>query len=107
MKFINSTFLVLILNLPNLIGIAHIFEDNHHDSCEELSVHFHKKEFECSTCDYLRISFETEIDQNHFTNISVSKNFTDSFVYEYLVHSIFFSFFDRRGPPTNFEFFNN
>jgi len=97
-KFVISIFLILILNLPAAVGLLHLLED-HHNHCEDESLHYHKIELECSTCDYLRTAFETEIDQNHFTNISISKNLTDSFVYEYSVHSTFFSFFDPRGPP--------
>ena len=61
MKKINSLILSLFVLYPSIIGFAHyIFED--HKPCDEIILHFHQLENDCSVCFLLNNT------ENSFTN---------------------------------------
>ena len=66
MKKILSYFLISVLCFPILHGITHyVLED--HSFCYERGLHFHEKEIECSTCDFLRLSFDYDSNELEFS----------------------------------------
>lgn len=98
MKFFSSIFLVLILNLPAAVGLLHLLED-HHNHCEDQSLHFHKIELECSTCDYLRIVSDNEL----YKNDLLFSFFEKKYIFENLLYNEisenFIELYNSRGPP--------
>lgn len=98
MKLLSSITLALLLNLPILIGLLHSLEDEH-NHCEDQSLHFHKIDFECSTCDYLRISADNELYHNEL----LFNFFEKKYNYKDLLHTQspqnFIEFYNSRGPP--------
>ena len=98
MKFFISIFLLLTLNLPTAIGLLHLLEDDH-NHCEDQSLHFHKIELECSTCDYLRIVSDNELFKNDllFSFFEKKYKYKDLFYNE--TSQNFIEFYNSRGPP--------
>ena len=98
MKLFYSTFLVLILNLPAAVGLIHLFEDDH-IHCEDQSLHYHKIELECSTCDYLRIASDNELYKSDllFSFFEKKYKYKDLFYNE--TSQNFIEFYNSRGPP--------
>ena len=98
MKFFSSIFLVLILNLPVSVGLLHLIED-HHNHCEDQSLHYHKIELECSTCDYLRVVADNELHNNEllFSFLEKKYIFKDLFYNE--TSQNFIELYNSRGPP--------
>lgn len=100
MKKILSYFFISVLCLPILHGITHyVLED--HSFCYDEGLHFHEKEIECSTCDFLRFSFDYDsnelefpYDQFYFFNENVISQ-------KEIYFSRFINGFDSRGPPAN------
>ena len=98
MKFFSAIFLALTLNLPIAVGLLHLHEDNH-NHCEDQSLHFHKIELECSTCDYIRISADNELYKNDllFSFFEKKYKYKDLFYNE--TSQNFIEFYNSRGPP--------
>ena len=98
MKLFYSTFLVLILNLPAAVGLIHLFEDDH-IHCEDQSLHYHKIELECSTCDYLRVVADNELHNNDLLLVFLEKKY----IFEDLLYNEtsenFIELYNSRGPP--------
>jgi len=97
-KFFSAIFLALTLNLPIAVGLLHLCEDNH-NHCEDQSLHFHKIELECSTCDYLRIVSDDELYKNDllFSFFERKYKYKDLFYNE--TSQNFIEFYNSRGPP--------
>ena len=98
MKFFISIFLLLILNLPTAVGLLHLLEDDH-NHCEDQSLHFHKIELECSTCDYLRVVADNELHNNDLLLVFLEKKY----IFEDLLYNDtsknFIELYNSRGPP--------
>ena len=98
MKLLSSITLALLLNLPTLVGFIHSLEDEH-NHCEDQSLHFHKIDLECSTCDYLRISADNEL----YHSDLLFNFFEKKYNYKDLLHTQssqnFIEFYNSRGPP--------
>ena len=98
MKFFISIFLLLILNLPTAVGLLHLLEDDH-NHCEDQSLHFHKIELECSTCDYLRVVADNELHNNDLLLVFLEKKY----IFEDLLYNEtsenFIELYNSRGPP--------
>ena len=99
MKKILSFFLIGVLCFPTFFGLYHYIHEDH-QICQEQNLHFHELEIECSTCDFIRVSFDYndyQIDFSYYQFIDVNKN-TIPFKETYFTR--LFNFFDNRGPPT-------
>ena len=98
MKFFISIFLLLILNLPTAVGLLHLLEDDH-NHCEDQSLHYHKIELECSTCDYLRVVADNELHNNDLLLVFLEKKY----IFEDLLYNEtsenFIELYNSRGPP--------
>ena len=98
MKFVISIFLILILNLPTAVGLLHLLED-HHNHCEDESLHYHKIELECSTCDYLRIVADNELYNNELLFSFLEKKYIfEDLLYKETTQN-FIELYNSRGPP--------
>jgi len=90
---------MLVLLLPSGMQLVHSFESHEHSSCSELKAHIHKKELDCSLCDFQHstYSFSTE-NLNEFLsatpNFSLELSNTPS---EYIITPECISL---RGPPS-------
>jgi len=97
-KFFISIFLLLTLNLPTAVGLLHLLEDDH-NHCEDQSLHFHKIELECSTCDYLRVVADNELHNNDLLLVFLEKKY----IFEDLLYNEtsenFIELYNSRGPP--------
>ncbi|AFL82236.1 hypothetical protein Aeqsu_2786 [Aequorivita sublithincola DSM 14238] len=93
-----STIFSLVLLFPTAVKLAHTFEGHEHQACTDFSVHIHKKQLDCSICDF------------HFSNF----NFTPQELPEFAVLNGFHitetiyllpkfnkntSYYFLRGPP--------
>lgn len=91
---------VLILNFlaPTGIRLVELFDNHEHNSCSETSLHFHKKNIDCVTCDFSFSNFEFK-----FEDISIeNKNLfleSNSIGYKEIFITSNISDFDLRGPP--------
>ena len=98
MKFFISIFLLLTLNLPTAVGLLHLLEDDH-NHCEDQSLHYHKIELECSTCDYLRVVADNELHNNDLLLVFLEKKY----IFEDLLYNEtsenFIELYYSRGPP--------
>jgi len=101
MKKLISYIFVITLLFPSFVALDHLFENNH-NICEDTSTHFHKKELDCFSCDFVR-NFNTSVFLNTELNQSIFKlkfaiNFTDKFELSTQYISNYFS----RGPPSSY-----
>ncbi|WP_051285132.1 hypothetical protein [Aequorivita capsosiphonis] len=97
-KIVIAAIFSLALLFPTAVKFAHTFEDHEHEVCTDLSVHIHKKQLDCSICDFhfSIFSFEaqslpefTVINSFHTTKIIyLLPEFTTNNIHYFL-----------RGPP--------
>ena len=100
MKRILSFLLICILSLPSIFGLSHfIYED--HIVCNELEVHIHQSELDCSTCDFIRISFDYYSNKIEYSDIQFYSSQRQITVQSEIYFSRFINAFDSRGPPAN------
>lgn len=52
LKVILAAIFSLALLFPTAIKFAHTFEGHDHEVCTDFSVHIHKKQLDCSICDF-------------------------------------------------------
>jgi len=96
-----SLFLVSVLSLPTILGLNHIIHEDH-NICHEQQIHFHQYEIDCSTCDFIRISFDYNSNEFEYSETN------DSFFHEIktvqtgILTSFYFNSFYLRGPPSNY-----
>ena len=100
MKGFISLLLSTTLIIPYLIGLVHCI-DQDHDLCFEEEVHIHELEVDCLTCDYLRVSFDYETDNqflltDQFTQLSKAEN-----LQKVILSSEFINHLGSRGPPSD------
>ena len=99
-KRILSFLLIYILSLPSIFGLSHfIYED--HIVCNELEVHIHQSELDCSTCDFIRISFDYNSNKIEYSDIQFYSSQRQITVQREIYFSRFINAFDSRGPPAN------
>ena len=100
MKRILSFLLICVLSLPSIFGISHfIYED--HIVCNELEVHIHQHEIDCSTCDFVRMSFDYNFDNFDYSRNEFLFSVEQNIVHNERCFSSFINCFDSRGPPSN------
>jgi hypothetical protein len=99
-KNILSFLLICVLSLPSIIGLTHfILED--HIVCHDQEIHFHKAEIDCSTCDFVRVSFDYNSSQFDIKNADFL-NFKElNLVPGEIYFSKYIIYFDSRGPPVD------
>ena len=101
MKKTISLFLLCILSLPTLFGLNHVISEDH-IVCHDQKTHFHEKEIECSTCDFLRLNFDYKSNEIKY---SYNQLFFSKEVIIVQKNTPTFSFincFYLRGPPSNY-----
>lgn len=61
LKVILAAIFALALLFPTAVKVAHTLENHEHEVCTDFSVHIHKKQLDCSICDFhfSIFSFET------------------------------------------------
>lgn len=101
-KEILNTFLAAIFSLallfPTAVKFAHTFENHEHEVCTDFSVHIHKKELDCSICDFHFSIFSFEA--NNPLEFTVINSFrTSETLYLIPEFTIKNSHYFLRGPP--------
>ena len=95
-----SWALLIIFLLPTGLRTIDFLHKHEHDFCSEKSVHFHKQNDECATCDFSFSSFEFKLDKNLYL-------FNDTFfintlsIYKEIYYLSSISTIELRGPPIN------
>jgi len=94
-----SAFLLLIIMLlPTIIQSVHVFEKHEQSNCNELTIHIHEQEIDCSICDFHISSFDYS-----FTNkieYLLTKNHTIyADYYKSKKHNSIKLSYSLRGPP--------
>lgn len=54
--------MLLVFLFPSLLQFEHLFEAHKHDSCKDVSVHFHEKELGCDIYDFHFSSFSFSLE---------------------------------------------
>ncbi len=49
---LSATIFSFALLFPTAVKFAHTFEGHEHKACTEFSTHIHKKQLDCSICDF-------------------------------------------------------
>ena len=88
----------LIVLLPTIVGVNHLF-DKEHQHCDDSSLHYHEHEYDCLTCDFLIYEFDyakecTVIQKSNAHLNKVETQFYLNFI------KINLDFNTNRGPPT-------
>lgn len=52
LRIIFAATFSLALLFPTAVKLVHSFEGHKHEVCNDLSVHIHKKQLDCSICDF-------------------------------------------------------
>jgi len=52
LRIVTVAIFSLALLLPTAVKLAHTFEGHEHKACTDFSVHIHKKQLDCSICDF-------------------------------------------------------
>jgi hypothetical protein len=106
MKFLNQKIVRLLtvsvfslaLLFPAAVKFAHAFDSHEHKACTETSVHIHKKQLDCSICDFHFSLFNFNLQKLPEFAVfhGFQKNETVYFLPElqYYAHHYFL-----RGPP--------
>ena len=102
MKKIISLFFVFILSLPTLFGLNHFISEDH-IVCHDQEIHFHEKEIECSTCDFLRLNFDYSSNEfKYSTTRLIAPKEVIIIIKSETPTSFFINYFYLRGPPSNY-----
>jgi hypothetical protein len=98
-----ATVFSFALLLPSAIQFAHTFEGHEHKACTEFSTHIHKKQLDCSICDFHFSIFNyTPQELPEFAVLDgFQKNETVYFLPEFKLHS---THYFLRGPPQFLDF---
>jgi len=88
----------LIVLLPTIVSVSHLFEKEH-QHCDDSSLHYHEHEYDCLTCDFLINQFDYK---KEYSDNKITINYIDDV--EVLFYSNFIKinldFNTNRGPPT-------
>ncbi|MBK5212436.1 MAG: hypothetical protein JJE55_02095 [Flavobacteriaceae bacterium] len=52
LRIVTAAIFSFALLLPTAVKFAHTFEGHEHKACTESSTHIHKKQLDCSICDF-------------------------------------------------------
>ena len=103
LKKIISLFFVSLLCLPSILGLNHVIHGDH-SICHEQQIHFHEYEIDCSTCDFIRISFDYNSNEFEYSKTNYSFFHENITVQTGILTSFYFNSFYLRGPPSNYIF---
>lgn len=98
LKFIAAAIFSLALLFPTAIKFAHTFENHDHEVCTDFSVHIHKKQLDCSICDFHFSIFSFEA-QNPFEFAVINSFHAMKTIYllpEFTINDLHYFL---RGPP--------
>lgn len=97
-KIIFAAIFSLALLFPTAVKLAHTFENHNHEICTDFSVHIHKKQLDCSICDFhfSIYSFEAQGSPEFAVINSFSKRKTIYLLPEFQINNIPYFL---RGPP--------
>ncbi len=89
--------LVLIL-LPTIVPFIHLLEEHEQNTCHVKTTHFHKKEVDCSICDfhlnkYYSYTPNLELAPLIKKELLISELYTFTYYHQQLSYSL-------RGPPS-------
>lgn len=93
-----APLLVLALLLPASVQLAHAFEGHEHKSCDELKVHLHENEIDCSLCDFQLVSYNYVTFSNDVAQI-INIPTSPGFVYHEAAYKSTSNYRAHRGPP--------
>ncbi len=96
--FIIAAIFSLALLLPIITQTIHALDGHKHEVCNDYSTHLHKKQLDCSICDFHFSIFDFKI-QPSSEFISFSTFHTLDSITLYPDTSTFVSHFYLRGPP--------
>lgn len=97
-KIILAAIFSLALLLPTAVKLAHSIEGHNHEVCTDFTVHIHKKQLDCSICDFhfSIFSFETQNLPEFAILNSFKKNET---IYLFPEFELNETHYFLRGPP--------
>ena len=97
-KIILAAIFSLALLFPTAVKIVHAFEGHHHEVCTDFSVHIHKKQLDCSICDFhfSIFSFETQELPEFVVTHSFHETKTIYLLPEFTINEVHYFL---RGPP--------
>lgn len=52
LRIVTVAIFSFALLLPTAVKFVHTFEGHEHEACTDFSVHIHKKQLDCSICDF-------------------------------------------------------
>lgn len=90
--------LTLLILLPTIVQLFHIFEKHEQSNCNELTTHIHEQEIDCSICDFKISTFNYSI-VNHQEYYTVMHNLEYADFYKSKKHNSIKLTFSLRGPP--------
>lgn len=94
-----SLLLIMIVMLPSVFQLVHVFEEHEQDYCVENSTHIHEHEIKCSVCDFKLNSTDNQLTKYvEFLKI----NFDKQLIFEYynFKYNHQHLSYSLRGPPT-------
>ncbi len=88
----------LIVLLPTIVSVSHLFEKEH-QHCDDSSLHYHEHKYDCLTCDFLINQFDNNKD---CSDKKIPINDIDVVEVNFYAHfiKINLDFNANRGPPT-------
>ncbi len=97
-RIILAAIFSLALLFPTAVKLAHTFENHDHEVCTDFTVHIHKKQLDCSICDFhfSIFSFETQTLPEFAILNSFHKTETIYLLPEFSLNEIHYFL---RGPP--------
>lgn len=98
LKIILAAIFSLALLFPTAVKFAHTFEDHDHEVCTDFSVHIHKKQLDCSICDFHFSIFSFEVQKlPEFVVINCLYKTKDLYLHpEFTTNK---AYYFLRGPP--------
>lgn len=98
LKIILAAIFSLALLFPTVVKLAHTFEGHDHEVCTDFSVHIHKKQLDCSICDFhfSIFSFEAQSLPEFAAIHSFHKTKSFYLLPEFAINKIHYFL---RGPP--------
>ena len=93
-----SWVLIVTFLVPTGIRLVELFDNHEHDFCSETSLHFHKKNDDCVTCDFSFSNFEFKFEDISIENKDLFLE-SNSIAQKVIFITSNISDFDSRGPP--------
>ena len=94
----SALLLIIIMLFPSAFQFTHVFEEHEQTDCNEITIHIHEHELECSTCDFnLNQNFYPSKQDFQFKVLPIQKKvnkelYNFKYSHQHLSYSL-------RGPP--------